>query len=372
MKFITFSLYSIAAVLSIFPIYLYIIGVFECQSHIAFLKERFWQWGLIGLGVIGILIIIWLMRQKDVHDFNNFWGELKYLFTNGKPAWILGLAISNIIIAFYFFIPSLSHVDRFGTSFTIYIGVLVIFLGIHYLYEKEAPLIGTMSLLEKLNKDLDNFKGGYLYFVFPALNFGFYTEAIINGKKIFGPQNGSYTFFEKTSLAADLGIKLNDIKTRKSIQLPSKSKAIIYKYDANENYLNKLYAAYHYMISEEEKCQKYIQENKISELKGSIEALYQNEAVINCVESAKLISSIFEEKAEIKPNEFIIQPIIVIGNIVYMIADYGMPIYDEDEKFFVPLKNEGQPIELICWRRTDAVLAQQIVNHIDRFIKTKG
>jgi len=98
--------------------------------------------------------------------------------------------------------------------------------------------------------------------------------------------------------------------------------------------------------------------------------LKDDNSVKNCVESAKLISSLFEV-VKVKPNE-LIQPVIVIDNIVYLIADYGMPIFDEAENYFVPLKKEGQPVELICWRRTDAALAKQIVNHIDKFIETKN
>lgn len=372
--------YFFTGILILFPIWLYFIGVLKCQSHKDFLKNNLLQFGIIFSGVIVILLLFKLpsihikkshhhqlntFRNDNSHQLNTFKNAILYLFQNGRPAWILGLAVSNIIIALYFFIPSISSVDRFGTSFTVFIGIIAIFLGTHYLYEKEAPLIGTISLLKKLNKDLENFKSGNLYFVFPALNFGFYTEAIINEKNIFNLENNVWGFNRNNapdSLAADLFFKLEKIAETRS----NTRKAIIYNDKNRANYLKQLYMTYHYMISKKDECQDNIDNENFIKIK--IKSYFNNIDVKKCVESAKLISSFFSV-TQVKPNE-LIQPVIVIGDIVYVIADYGMPIFDETKKYFVPLKEEGQPVELICWRRNDASLAKQIVNHIERFIET--
>ena len=320
------------------------------------------------------MINIGLIYLNDSHQLNSFKNEVFYLFKNGKPAWITGLAISNITIALYFFIPSISKVDRFDASFGIFLGILAIFLGIHILYEKDAPLIGTSSLLEKLHKDLNTFKGDKIYFVFPALNLGFYTEAIFKNKNVFGPQNAPNN---ENIFYNDIGSSVKDFyDDLEKITKKSKSnhvfKAIIYDDDDNDdnNYIKKFYMTYHYMISKEDECQSLIINKEKENIKDNINALNNDQSVEKCVESARFFNKLFQ-LTKVKPNE-LIQPVIVIDKIVYLIADYGMPIYDETDKYFVPLKKEGRPVELICWRRTDAALANAITNHIDKFIETKN
>jgi len=370
-------LYLFTGILFLFPIWLYLIGVFECQSHIDFLKNNWLRFVIIVICVIVIVLVFTLnsLHLKNSNQSNSFKDEIWYLLKNGKPAWMLGLAVSNIIIALYFFIPSTSPVDRFGTSFTVFIGIIAIFLGIHILYEKEAPIIGTISLLEKLNKDLERFlksKGGNLYFVFPALNLGFYTEAIDRDTV----KEGIFGFDEETGAPCLRG-NFSISKLENNLRAIAKSgnfsnrKAIIYNdVEGDEGYLQKLYMTYHYMIFKKIDCQRIIEDRRALEI--AINSYYdENRNVVEkCVESAKIISTHFDNPVKVKPNA-LIQPVIVIGDIVYVIADYGMPYYDVTGKFFVPLKDEGQPVELICWRRTDKALANQIVNHINNFIETE-
>ena len=370
MKLLKNILYILTVILIIFPIGLYVLGVNQCKSLIEILQKCCWQYYMIGLGGIVVVICLILVHNEST-SFKPYKYQIWYFLKNGRPAWILGLAFSNIIVALYFLIPFSIEVDRFNTSFGVFLGILAIFLGFHFLYENEAPLIGTKSLLERLILDLKKFEGGDLRFVFPALNLGFYTEEIQENKINY--TNRAFHEDPRT-LSSSLYFQLERIIRVKGNVIKSTRKAIIYNDTDtnNQNFLEKMYMAYHYMIKNKADCQSNI--NNKNHLQTSILDLRENSDVLKCIESARLISELFNDDQQaiikkVSPNKMI-QPVIVVDDIVYLIADYGMPIYDSFYDIFVPLKEEGKPVDLICWRRQDKLLARQIVNHINRFIDT--
>jgi hypothetical protein len=366
---------SLTIFLVLFPILLYLIGVFDWVTCKTYLKDNNWQIWILGLSIILILLNIKVTFFSNRHHLNTIKNEIKYLFKNGKPAWILGLAFSNLFVSLYFLIPSLTKVDRFDASFGIFLGVLTIFVGIHILYDKEAPILGTINLLDKLNKDLDNYKGGDIYFVFPALNLGFYTETILHNQNFFIPDNGQMKFKIHNSPAAKLYFQIREINDKLYQLKPGDIKAVIFNNNESnngaENYIKKFYMSYHFMISNKDKMNDILK-LPLTELKEKIEPLTTDDTVNSCVESANKFLEFFldENILFVKPNEML-QPIIVIDNIVYVIADYGMPVYDNTNDFFVPIRNESHPVELYCWRRKDASLARAIKDHIDNFFATK-
>ena len=69
----------------------------------------------------------------------------------------------------------------------------------------------------------------------------------------------------------------------------------------------------------------------------------------------------------IAPGDFP-QHLIMIGDIVYIIASYGLPIWDG--KMFQPLK-EKDVAYLITFRRKDTNLANAIDNHLKTLIASQ-
>jgi|GEM_PF-3034533 len=393
-------------VLIVFPIALYILnipgleGFFSDYEKIRCCKtDNVWKTVLLITCLVTLILLISLSFFLNKGDkISSLAREVKYLLKNGFYAFIGGLALSNLLISLYFFIPAHENVDRFNTSIGIYLGVLTIVLGIHWLYEKEAPIIGTRNLLEKLLIDLHNacsprvlknlrkIKVDFIC-VFPALNLGFYTEYAIDErlKSLYGTIGSKIEFKETNDLSSQFYYMLKHIAAK----YDDGCNLIGVTYD--EEHIRNLYEVYHYMIKYDDEYKKLfeteeagtagtagaagaagtIKELDITKLKNDIATRFNTEdksIVDACVKSAIDFKN-YVKCTEVLPN-YMIQPVIVINDIVYIIADYGLPVYDGKENYFIPIKNENEPVELICWRRKDAALAKAIKEHISEFCRT--
>lgn len=132
------------------------------------------------------------------------------------------------------------------------------------------------------------------------------------------------------------------------------SGAITYSVSSYQN----LYQSYHKMVK--------------SPLKQRIDEARLLNA---CVKHATDLLTIFKNEQnknrtakvvvkEIHPRENFPQHVIIIGDIIYIIASYGLPIYDNNLNDFVVPKGEEKVADLLTWRRRDGELADTIIRHL--------
>lgn len=356
--------YALICILICIPLFLYILGA-NCnelwaQETISYLNAHSWEEWLLIIGlIIFFLQIIILILKKNGHQ-HTLLAEIKFVFTNGMHAVFLGLSISFVLLSFYFLVPNMAMVDRFDTSFGIFASVMAIILGIHFLYERDAPLVGTLNLLKQINIDLKKFDGGDIYIMFPALNLGFYTDHILNEKDIY-QDDISELRNRNGSVAGEFFQRIKDCK--------ADYKANIYGVFYEEDCIRSLYNSYHYMNmkSNKKECKELIHNSNKELLKSKINEIAISEKTIidKCINSSDWFIDLCKIKKPLKPNEFP-QPIILINDIVYVIVDYGMPFYNIEKNFFEPVETE--PAELIGWRRKDSALTSSIKKHLNKQI----
>lgn len=364
LSFSTIAMKCLIVLLALIPIALYIIGFCdENDSTKKFLHNFYFYsigWKEITILTCLLAIFVTIISLRQNNKYLPVKNEILYVVKNGKYPILIGFAISNILLVLYFWIsPSNFQIDRSGTSIGIFLSVMTIILGVHFLYEKEAPIIGSLNLLERITLDLKyQYKGGPFYIVFPALNIGFYTERFLMQRSIINDRNDN---FEENTI---IGSMLNEIQkishNQDGMTIAPKFRAIIY----DDEFVEELYKTYHDMIYNKSKEQI----KKSLEIDSDDASEIAEAAVKECLDSCKIINELFEVTS-VHPSQ-LVQPIIIVGDIVYVIADYGMPFYNNEKKKFDQIHEQSKPVELICWRRKDISLANSIELHLDKFIET--
>jgi len=242
--------------------------------------------------------------------------------------------------------------SRLTTIFQIYVTIAGALLTLKVLvYRNLAPIVDVEELLMRLREDLKaNTKAGArLWIVFPALNIGYYRylpEIMLNQQKHIYRQYAS---------------ELNDCAER----LGQRAVAVTY----TDDHCRKLFTC-------------YTRANNPGTPEGVAKAKMTAE---RCTEEAiKLCHAGFPWKpgevppahsspagthVEIEPNEFP-QPVIVIGNVVYIILSYGLPFYDSEVGDFQAIQGEHR-VEVIVTRHEDSVLADMIENHLKTLVNDR-
>jgi hypothetical protein len=187
--------------------------------------------------------------------------------------------------------------------------------------------------------------------VYPALNIGFY-RATTAGEKPFldrATPNSEHIFGDFCYAFQDVVQKMRPDIT-------------VFTYDV-ELY-RPLYVAYDTMI----------REDRAGNLPGD-----HGVVVDGCVASAEWLANVLSKRrqelidsGEADPSVRLVRTppdrlpghVIVIDDVVYMIASYGIPIWDGQR--FVPIEKEDKPADLITWRREDSALASLIVAHLEK------
>ena len=312
------------------------------------IQENWWKWSIIFSGFLVIVFRAVVVKIYDKEELKDIIAEIKFITSHAKTAWSIGAGLACIITGIFFFIPTGNGLhERFGTIFGIFVSVLGITLAVHVLYRQMAPIIGTTKLLDSLIKDLENCsQQTSIWLVYPALNIGFY-RALKNGENVWKETDNFNYKHTCGQFHRTLQHTLQD-KDPKAI-------AITYP----EDKYDELYVTYDEMIR--------------SDVKDEDRAAM----VEKCVKSSQRLIEIFKEEGnrknqnikfvEIDPDKFP-QHLVIIGDIVYFIVSYGLPLYNHETGEFIPIKGEHKPADLLTWRREDSVLAQTITAHLEKSI----
>lgn len=314
------------------------------------------RWGLpsflvaLGFGVITWRVCWVFLTDKD--ELHDFWAECKFMVVHATTAWSLGGGVACILTGAYFFFSSHGNFfERYAGAVAIYVTVIGATLAVHAFYRQTAPITDMDVLLRRLIDDLnDAKKESALWIIYPALNLGYYRNRQQNGAELADDHICNEFKTALGNCAQRLG--------------PQRAVAITF----HKGLYAKLFECYDMMIRTK---------NGKSDL----------ECVSDCTKEASSCLRHFvgwpEEKlgfhCPVLPREFP-QQMVIIGDIVYSIMSYGLPIYKADTRpddpasdifygEFHPIGGEHKPVLLLAYRRVDATLADSVSDHLTRFVK---
>ncbi|MCK5147301.1 hypothetical protein KAR48_11130 [bacterium] len=321
---------------------------------IIFLDEHAFYAGS-GLTLLGILLILFCCKFYKNRN-HEWWKELQNEFRYYTSfAWPIGAGFASFIIGIYILIlfkinTNISVTSHIISIYALFISILLTTLGVHSLYKKTAPITNVSLLLKDLTKDLKEYNsaGSKIIIAYPALNIGYHrTYERYNGI----PKYSSYYNFYNS---------LCDIAKRDDVTIR------IYTYP--EKLYEKLWTTY-----TENTAKNNIDKQKMIK-DSNDESIYLLEQFRN---TSKKNSDCFVR--EFHPDRFP-QHVIVIGNITYLIASYGLPMYKEDQHNPDNLKTkkfngyfdggEHEKATLLSYRHEDPNMAELVYEHLEKHYTT--
>jgi len=333
------------------PIFLLYTGLeLSKGQNLTYVQSTWWRDLIIVLGALVILTRATTVLLSDIEELRDIKAELRFVFAHAKTAWSIGGGTACIVTGLYFLVPATNALhERFEGVFSIFISVIGVALAVHVLYRNMAPIVGTPRLLDSIIDDLHNCSDqSAIWLVYPALNFGFY-RSLRNGESVWNHRNQVFDFRHR---CGKFYRALRDALESKPLQ------AIAITY-GKDKYL-KLFDVYHKMIKDEKEKSSPVDYVRL------------------CTKSAELLSNLFESStsSNVRFEQFdadqFPQHVIIIGDVVYIIVSYGIPIYDKESDAFIPLEGENEPADVLTWRRKDAVLAKTISSHLNKLLETKN
>lgn len=338
-----------ASVSFIIPVFLVIYGGLHGG------RFSWWALGLVclGFGVIVYRIIYVFIRDRD--EFLDLFSECKFMFVHATSAWSIGGGLACMLTGVYFFFSSHGNLfERYAGAIGIYITVIGGTLAIHAFYRHTAPITDTDVLLRWLIEDFKKAeKGGRLWIVYPALNIGYYRNRADLKAQL--PYNHIFNKFKGG---------LQNCADR----LGPKAVAITFPIQLYEP----LFTCYDRMVrvganGESVQCIS----DTATEARACLERFKGN-----AVEK-------FGRHYAILPREFP-QHMVIVGDTVYSIMTYGMPIYQNTTTNpdvpasgifhgqFHPIVGENKPVRLLVYRRVDVALADDVCKHLERLVADDG
>jgi membrane protease YdiL (CAAX protease family) len=339
-------------------ILLIIISIIVCISFfvgLPYLTTKSYALGTIILSVCLLTMVglIWYLGQEEKKDLKK---ELKkefiYIFHDSTVAWIIGLWVGSVISGFvllFFGVFDYTHAEVNPSAFdivSIYVGSVLGVLAIRAFYKSLHPIYDELELIKQITSDLNNAKNNAsIWFSFPALNlcqFRVVTHLVKHGGKEFK----EYTTALNTKIT----------------QEHSEFHGICY----NKDNINKLF-------------DKYGEINNDSLITNLADAIIACKNVaggfvdsIKGAESNNLKSKFYEMIPENPVESF-----IIIGDVVYTIQAWGLPVYKVTEingtkvgKFENPFKGAttSKLVKLIAYRQHDGELARTIIERTKTII----
>jgi hypothetical protein len=327
------------------PIILLVVGLRKGGLSITW--QRWLLFGGIGV-ILWRLFVVWL---KDRDELLDVWSECKFMFIHATTAWSVGGGLACILTGIYFlFTSNGSLFERYAGALGIYVSVIGASLAIHAFYRHTAPITDMDVLLRRLIEDFKEAeKESRLWIIYPALNLGYYRNRQQLRAEL--PDDHICKLFKKA--LGDCAQKLG----------PRRAVAITF----HKGLYEKLFVCYDKMIrpkngKPDPDCVKHCTEEALSCLRHFV-GWPEEKLGFHC---------------QILPREFP-QQMVIVGDIVYSIMSYGLPIYKPNQQSDDPLSDmfhgdfhaiegEHKPVLLLAYRRVDATLADSVSDHLRRFV----
>jgi hypothetical protein len=297
----------------------------------------------LGLAVFGTRTL-YMFFDGENHEWEDFQSEFKFAVLHAGTAWSLGVAVASLLAASYFSLPDAKAHERFGTAFGFYFSALGVTLAVHAFYRQYAPITNLDFLLLRLIDDLTNKDRCHrIYFSYPALNIGYFRHRRTAGE-------------DARLHSEDVFWKFREAIRESAPRCKTKVTLLTYPLEAYP----KLYATYAKLATPDRP-----------------DSAAATDAAKNAVQFIEdVIGGDFRYGAlsEIDPQEFP-QHCIIVGDIIYTIVTFNMPIYKPNDKDFEPLHNvngHGKLADLYVYRREDKGFADAVARHFDEFIKHRG
>ena len=303
--------------------------------------------------LVGLLILYlrfqWL-RFKRNDEFRDLMKELAYLGQNTLTGVLIGIGFASLLVAAGALIYQSEKTNLFHEKIfeilTLYFGTITSFLVIKTIFEKVAPITNVETLLLRVCDDIDDLikKGkGDVLIVYPALIIGYYRERT---NRVL---ENHYENYSKAihSIADNLSIT-----------------ATIVTYDTK--YYEPLFDEYVKM-----NIDNYSDDN--SEKKAG-----KDSEVKDCLKEAIRRFNDFKDASNRNCRAFGIEPIdlkehfIIIGDVVYTITSFGLPISQKDTNGNVIFKkpdfidDNEKLAKLYAYRQQDKELADLIKKKIEK------
>ncbi len=331
-----------------------IVGVLICIAFYAFLP--YWKDNTIIIGwiIIGIcaltffLLFLYLQQDKTKELKKKLLKESAFIFQNSAIAWFIGLWVASFItaIVLLFFgygkYPSLANVNPSAFDIvSIYVGSVFGVLAIRAFFEEMHPIYDELELIRKITEDLnDAKKSTTIWFSFPAFNLCHFRIATGYVKPKHNELSNFFNALGKT--ISDNEYEFN---------------GICYTIDN----INKLY-------------------DKYGEINADIaEETILSDAINKCKDKAKnfveqmqsAASTNQRTKHHIMNPENPIENFFIIGNIVYTIQAWGMPVFKDGEfqDPFQGIQPDEKLVSLIAYRQNDGELAKSIITRAQFIVR---
>ena len=297
-----------------------------------------------GVTVLIQLAEILVQHCKDEpSNFSKFLRTIGSRISESFPAFIAGMCIGAIGTGIHLFYSEggPAH-ERYDTVIGIYLSAITASLGIRAFYDRLIPITSVNTLVRRVTADLKRCREGGLWIVYPALNIGYFRNAV----------NESKGFIEELSKALqECGEELKD------------AHAVTY----SPTNIQMLYAT-------------YAQSHGRADLaKGCTDnALQMSRDLVRAVGRKKTQDAdnyVNEHSADhihyVNPDAFP-QHVIVIGSITYVMVSYGLPIFrsptEQGSCGSFEVLNGDQLVEIVAYRREDSALAHMITSHLRQLL----
>lgn len=259
------------------------------------------------------------------------------------PAFIAGTCVGAIGTGIHLFYSEggPAH-ERYDTVIGIYLSAITASLGIRAFYDRLIPITSVNTLVRRVTADLKRCREGGLWIVYPALNIGYFRNAV----------NQSTRLIEELSKALqECAVELKD------------AHAVTY----SPPHIQMLYTTY---------AQSHARTDLAKDCTDN--ALQMSRDLVRAVGRSKVQdadSYVNGHGAKhlhyINPDAFP-QHVIIIGSITYVMVSYGLPIYrpptEQSSDGSFEVLNSDQLVEIVAYRREDSALAHMITTHLRQLL----
>ena len=325
-------------------ILLIFLSILICIAFFVLLPYKLKESYQIGLAILGTclfaILILWIVLNFESNSEvkKELLKEFIYIFHDSTIAWVLGLLVGSIIsgtIMLFFGKLKYTHAEVNPSAFdivSIYVGSVLGVLAIRAFYKSLHPIYNELDLIKMITKDLASAKANEkIWFSFPAFNlchFRVETNIRNTGKEDF------------EAFVEELNAKISSNHYEVN--------GICYTKDNIE----KLYDKYGEINASSIEATKLA--NAVSNCKSVASGFYDN---MTTTTATSMKTNYFPLKPENPIESF-----VIIGEIVYTIQAWGLPIFKNGNFEDAFTRATGSKlVKLIAYRQHDKELSRTII-----------